>query len=100
MHESIEKQKGSLGKSQIDEMVKQTETRTPPEVKTNSANSCNFEVKKLHYRSVLETTMHVYRTEGMTAFLRGVWPRMTINVPSTALSWGTYEIMKGYLTKE
>jgi len=27
-------------------------------------------------------------------------PRMMINVPSTALSWGTYELVKGILTKE
>lgn len=35
------------------------------------------------------------------AFSRGIFPRMTINVPSTALSWGTYELMKGlFINKE
>lgn len=31
------------------------------------------------------------------AFTRGIIPRMCINVPSTALSWGTYEIIKTFL---
>ena len=31
------------------------------------------------------------------AFTKGILPRMSINVPSTALSWGTYELIKGFL---
>ena len=58
---------------------------------------CDFEVKKIHYRSVFETAKHIYTSEGISAFRKGIYPRMTINVPSTALSWGTYEIVKGFL---
>jgi len=36
-------------------------------------------------------------TEGIGAFKKGVLPRMSINVPSTALSWGTYELIKSFL---
>lgn len=39
----------------------------------------------------------IYKTEGMWAFTKGVGPRMCINVPSTALSWGTYELIKTFL---
>jgi len=31
------------------------------------------------------------------AFTKGILPRMSINVPSTALSWGTYELIKSCL---
>jgi len=36
----------------------------------------------------------------LSAFARGVGPRMCINIPSTALSWGTYEFMKKLLHTE
>jgi len=35
--------------------------------------------------------------EGAIAFTKGVLPRMLINVPATALSWGTYELIKGFI---
>jgi solute carrier family 25 (mitochondrial iron transporter), member 28/37 len=56
-----------------------------------------FEVKKVHYHTVFETITDIYKNEGPRAFSRGIIPRMMINIPSTALSWGTYEIVKGFL---
>lgn len=59
---------------------------------------CEFEVKKIQYRDFVSTIKLVYKREGYHAFTRGMGPRMCINVPSTALSWGTYEIIKNFLT--
>ena len=41
--------------------------------------------------------MYIYRTEGLLGFTTGVLPRMSINVPATALSWGSYELIKSFL---
>ena len=65
----------------------------------NNNEKCSFEVKKVHYRNIIQTAGEIYKTEGLRAFGKGIYPRMTINVPSTALSWGTYEFVKGILTK-
>lgn len=61
------------------------------------SNCSNFETKRVHYRNVFQTAMQVYQQDGVSAFRRGIAPRMMINMPSTALSWGTYELMKGLL---
>ena len=45
----------------------------------------------------MDTARYVYKHEGLGAFTKGAIPRMAINVPSTALSWGTYEIIKSTL---
>ena len=60
-------------------------------------NDCNFEVRKTQYRNVLQTTKQIYYNEGIGAFKKGMIPRMMINVPSAALSWGTYEFVKNLL---
>lgn len=61
---------------------------------------CGFELKKVRYRDFLSTVKFIYRREGLSAFTKGMAPRMFINVPSTALSWGTYEIIKNFLGAE
>lgn len=58
---------------------------------------CGFELKKVRYRDFLSSIKIVYRQEGIYAFTKGLAPRMCINVPSTALSWGTYELIKSFL---
>lgn len=60
---------------------------------------CSFEVKHNRYKDILTTTRYIYHHEGAIAFSKGVLPRLCINVPATALSWGTYEFVKGLLTK-
>ena len=94
---SLENQTKGMGMKQADihrefadKTIDQSQTRSKP---------CNFEVKQVHYRNVFQTASHIYQTEGLLGFTRGVQPRMMINVPSTALSWGTYEIIKGFLIK-
>ena len=49
------------------------------------------------YTDLRATFKHIYKTEGAIAFSKGILPRMSINVPSTALSWGTYELVKNLL---
>lgn len=60
----------------------------PPE------SECKFSMKKLRYRDILSTAKFIYQTEGLASFSKGMMPRLLINVPSTALSWGTYEVVK------
>ena len=52
----------------------------------------------LRYTDILQTIKTVYKTEGAIAFTKGVLPRMCINIPATALSWGTYELIKGLIS--
>lgn len=59
---------------------------------------CGFEVKQVRYHHFLQTIQLIYQREGAKAFIKGIAPRMCINIPSTALSWGTYELIKGFLT--
>ena len=61
--------------------------------------SCGFEVYHSRYIDFKSAASYIYRNEGWLAFTKGVLPRMSINVPATALSWGTYEMMKSFLEK-
>lgn len=64
----------------------------------NTNVSCIFEEKKtIRYSSIYETTKDIYKTEGIFTFTRGVSARMMLNTPAIAISWGTYELIKGYL---
>lgn len=58
---------------------------------------CEFKVRGSRYTDLRATVKYIYRTEGAIAFTKGILPRMSINVPSTALSWGTYELIKSRL---
>ena len=58
---------------------------------------CHWQVRPSRYSDFKSTVKYIYRTEGLMAFTKGVFPRMSINVPSTALSWGTYELVKSIL---
>jgi len=62
-----------------------------------TGGECGFELRKVRYRDFLTTIRIIYQREGLSAFTKGVGPRMCINVPSTALSWGTYEMIKTLL---
>lgn len=67
-------------------------------VTAQTGGKCNFELNKVPYNSVFQTVQSIYQNEGLRGFAKGCYPRMCINVPSTALSWGTYEIVKALLT--
>jgi hypothetical protein len=85
-----------MGSKQAQEFI-QNARKEPVEIKS-PAGGCNFEEKKIHYRNVFETVSHIYRNEGVSTFSRGIGARMMLNIPSTAISWGTYEMVKGFLT--
>ena len=59
---------------------------------------CGFELKQVRYVHFVQAIQLIYQKEGAKAFVKGIAPRMCINIPSTALSWGTYELIKGFLT--
>lgn len=59
---------------------------------------CNFTVKQVRYKDIASTARYIYYNEGALAFTKGVLPRLSINVPATALSWGTYELVKSFLS--
>lgn len=61
---------------------------------------CRFQVRPSRYTDFRATVKYIYKTEGALAFTKGVLPRMSINVPSTALSWGTYEFIKSFLIQD
>jgi len=61
---------------------------------------CHFKVRSLRYTDFRATVQYIYKNEGLLAFTKGVLPRMGINVPSTALSWGTYELIKSFLNSD
>jgi hypothetical protein len=65
----------------------------------NKSKQCEFEVRNVRYTDIFQTIKYVYTHEGISAFGKGMMPRMCINVPSTAMSWGTYELIKSFLNK-
>lgn len=70
------------------------------EMKANCGDrkDCDFECKDgVRYLDFKQTAKQILRDEGKIAFARGFMPRMLIYVPSTALSWGTYELLKSIL---
>ena len=75
----------------------ESEARVEPEYPKNVKGGCNFEVNPVRYKAVLQTAKSILKHEGISAFGKGVVPRIGINIPSTALSWGTYEIVKSFL---
>lgn len=65
----------------------------------NSNKNQEKKPDKIKYRNIKETVLQIYREDGIKkGFFRGVGPRMTLNSPSCAISWGSYEIMKHLLT--
>ena len=65
----------------------------------SSCGSCETNVTQFEprYKDISSTVRYIYRTEGLAGFRKGILPRMSINVPATAISWGTYELIKGFL---
>jgi solute carrier family 25 iron transporter 28/37 len=43
------------------------------------------------------TVQHIYHTEGVRGFFRGMVPRLLSHTPAAAISWTTYETAKHYL---
>eukprot|EP00916_Digyalum_oweni_P002261 GHVL01004117.1.p1 GENE.GHVL01004117.1~~GHVL01004117.1.p1 ORF type:complete len:310 (-),score=23.67 GHVL01004117.1:973-1902(-) len=57
----------------------------------------NFNFDSIKYKNFLTTTLAIWKEAGMAGFFRGCIPRMTVNAPSAAICWGTYESLKHLL---
>jgi solute carrier family 25 iron transporter 28/37 len=55
---------------------------------------------KAKYTDFRDVIRKIYSTDGVSGFFRGVCPRMMLVAPGVAISWGTYEVFKSFLTKE
>lgn len=55
----------------------------------------------LKYKNIFSTSRIIYKEDGfLKGFFKGVTPRMISNAPSCAISWGTYEIVKHFLSNK
>eukprot|EP01017_Pseudomicrothorax_dubius_P032781 TRINITY_DN4328_c0_g1_i5.p1 TRINITY_DN4328_c0_g1~~TRINITY_DN4328_c0_g1_i5.p1 ORF type:complete len:317 (-),score=32.90 TRINITY_DN4328_c0_g1_i5:187-1137(-) len=53
----------------------------------------------IKYHNVTSTIKTILREEGPRGFIRGAVPRMMMQAPSSAISWATYESIKGLLSR-
>jgi hypothetical protein len=60
----------------------------------NNLQDCKFGQKTTRYSDIFTTAKYIMNKEGLRGFKKGAIARMSINVPSTAISWGTYELIK------
>lgn len=58
---------------------------------------CKFGIKTTRYSDFSSTVKYIIKNEGIRSFSKGAIARLYINAPSTALSWGTYELVKTLL---
>lgn len=56
-------------------------------------------VAEVKYKNIFSTVKAIYTESGFVkGFFRGLTPRILSNSPSCAISWGTYEIVKHFLS--
>ncbi len=61
--------------------------------------SIKAEEVKSGIRGAIEIAKHIYRSEGMIGFSRGIVPRIFTQIPSVAVSWSAYEFVKNLLSQ-
>ena len=82
--------------------VKQTETKNKyaSTFSTLQKPDCNTE-PEVKYKSILSTAKYIMREDGFfKGFFKGLTPRIMSNAPSCAISWGTYELVKHFLSQK
>ena len=52
---------------------------------------------RTNFRGAFQVAKHIWNTEGIFGFYRGMVPRMMISTPAVAISWTTYETLKTLL---
>ena len=57
----------------------------------------NFRIK---YTNIRNTIKIIINEEGYRGFVKGTIPKIMSTVPSSAISWSAYEILKKYLIKK
>jgi hypothetical protein len=67
----------------------------------NAAANKDSLVAEIKYKNIFSTTKAIYQENGFVkGFFRGLTPRVLSNSPSCAISWGTYEFVKHFLTQK
>ena len=56
--------------------------------------------RAVRFDGIATTLRHVYMADGIAGFTRGLHMRLLVFVPASAISWTTYETVKGYLIRE
>lgn len=68
-----------------------------PKVKGESALKIALSTEKppiIKYHTIFDTTRIIFQEEGVTGFFAGLKMRMSIQAASSAIAWGTYQMMK------
>jgi hypothetical protein len=52
---------------------------------------------EIKYKNVLDTAKTVLREEGVIGFFSGLKMRIAIQSMSSAIAWGTYQVVKGVI---
>jgi hypothetical protein len=100
----------------IECMTQELEKQMNSSTKINEFNSLNENSKKnlagasahkdvlvaeVKYKNIFSTMKAIYTESGFVkGFFRGLTPRILSNSPSCAISWGTYEIVKHFLSNK
>jgi len=53
--------------------------------------------RKIKYRNTINTAINIAQSEGIRGFFKGLTPKTVTQSLSTAISWTSYEIIKGFL---
>lgn len=72
------------------------QTRGALSATSAAPNAANVE----SINSFRKGAVYIYRTAGLKGFMRGLRPRVVANMPSTAISWTSYEMAKFYIAKQ
>ncbi|ANB12366.1 Mrs3p [Sugiyamaella lignohabitans] len=59
----------------------------------------NYDVSVRQLNSFKDAASYIYKHDGLRGFWKGLRPRVVSNMPSTAISWTSYEMAKFYLYK-
>ena len=58
-------------------------------------------VAEIKYKNIFSTMRAIHQENGfLKGFFKGLTPRILSNSPSCAISWGTYEIVKHFLSNK
>lgn len=66
----------------------------------HTRNRCLKGKNKLRYLSIKNTIRHIWCHEGLHGFAKGAVPRSLFFLPSSAVSWATYEYIKQLLASQ
>lgn len=55
---------------------------------------------KMKYTSILDTARKIFQQEGAIGFFSGLKMRIAIQSMSSAIAWGTYQIVKGVIYED